>query len=214
MDRNQTGGELDNLTKTYDYDELSDVAKLRALEALHDRFHPDHGWWDPAYDSIEEFFKFLSAGQSVKIQGFDTDGSWICWGASIEITDEALDNLANNYGGDAVQEIVQFMRELLALYKLSKTTLGVEGNELWVDYEDTHTHERVFISSSVFSYTEECNLSDTLYLKLVELKDKFTDLFLTWLGDEYDYITSDEYMIEMAECNDVKFDEEGLIARD
>ena len=53
-----------------------------------------------------------------------------------------------------------------------------------------------------------------MLFRSVKIKDDLSDMFLKWLGDEYDYLTSDEYMLEMAECNDVKFDEDGFIVDD
>ena len=200
--------ELDNLT--YKYDELSDVAKRRAIEKLHARFEPDHGWWDSVYESASEFGSHLG---SLAVRGFDTHGRWIAWGGHFRFTDEALEFMAQNYGGEQAQEIITYMQETLALYRLSKQTLGLEDHGLWVDYGMSRG-QGTTLDDSVLGYTEDNPLSDELYIRLVKIKEDLSDMFLKWLGDEYDYLTSDEYVLEMAECNDVKFDEDGFIVDD
>lgn len=201
--------ELDNLT--YTYDELSDVAKRCALEKLHDRFAPDHGWWETVYESISEFCSPLG---SIDMRGFDSNGGWIAWRGSFRFTEEALDQMAQNYGGEKAQEVIAYMQETLALYRLSKQTLGLEDNGLWADYGPNHRDKGTALDNSVLAYTEDCPLSDELCIRLAKIKEDMCEMFLKWLGDEYDYITSDEYAIEMAECYDVKFDEEGYIVDD
>lgn len=200
--------ELDNLT--YKYDELSDVAKRRAIEKLHARFEPDYNWWDCVYCSIGEFGSHLG---SLDARGFDTHGRWIAWDGHFRFTDEALEQMAHNYGGKQEQEIIAYMQETLALYRLSKQTLGLEDHGLWVDYGMSR-RQGTTLDDSVLGYAEDNPLSDELYIRLVKIKDDLSDLFLKWLGDEYDYLTSDEYVLEMAECYDVKFDEDGFIVDD
>ena len=201
--------ELDNLT--YTYDELSDAAKRCALEQLAMRFEPDHGWWDTVYESISEFGSHLG---SIDMRGFDSHGGWVAWDGYFRFSEEALEFMAQNYGGDQAQEIIAYMQETLALYKLSKQALGLEDNGLWADYGMDSRNQGTTLDHSVLHYTEDNPLSDELYIRLVKIKTDLSDMFLKWLGDEYDYITSDEYAIEMGECNDVKFDEKGYIVND
>jgi hypothetical protein len=201
--------ELDNLT--YTYDELSDVAKRCALEKLHDRFAPDHGWWETVYESISEFCSPLGG---VAVQGFDGHGGWIAWRGSFGFSVEALDQMAQNYGVEKAQEVIAYMQETLALYELSKQALGSESQYLWANYGEGRIKNGTVVDDCVVSYAEDSPLSDEIYARLVKIKEDMCDMFLKWLGDEYDYITSDEYAIEMAECNDVRFDEEGHIVDD
>jgi len=201
--------ELDNLT--YTYDELSDAAKRCALEKLHDRFAPDHGWWETVYESISEFCRPLSA---VEMHGFDGYGDWIAWRGSFRFNVEALELMAQNYGGEQEEEIIAYMQETLALYELSKQALGLEDNKLWANYGESRIHNGTVLDDCVLSYAEDSPLSDELYTRLVKIKEDMCDMFLKWLNDEYDYITSDEYAIERAEDYDVRFDEEGSIVDD
>jgi len=97
---------------------------------------------------------------------------------------------------------------------LSKQALGLEDNGLWADYGMDSRNQGTTLDYSVLHYTEDSPLSDELYIRLVKIKEDMCEMFLKWLGDEYDYITSDEYAIEMGECNDVRFDEEGNIVDD
>lgn len=197
--------------KTYRYEELSDVAKLRALEVLHHRYAPDHGWWEYVYESIKEFCSELG---SVEVKGFDSDGGWICWEGGFIFTDEKLDNMAKNFGGETAQEIIQYMQETLALFKLGKEPLNPEYDYFWVTYGASYRRQTVDIDSSVLSYANECPLNDELFIRLVKIKNDMSDMFVKWLGDEYDYITTDEYVIETADVNDIMFDEEGELIDD
>jgi hypothetical protein len=201
--------ELDNLT--YTYDELSDVAKCRAIEKLLMRFAPDHGWWEMVYESISEFCSPLG---SIAVQGFDGHGGWVAWRGSFRFSVEALDQMAQNYGGEKAQEVIAYMQETLALYELSKQALGLEDFGLWADYDINYRNMGTTLDKSVLQYTEDSPLSDEIYARFNRIKTDLSDMFLKWLGDEYDYITSDEYAIEMGECNDVRFDEEGYIVDD
>lgn len=201
--------ELDNLT--YTYDELSDAAKCRAIEKLLMRFEPDHGWLETVYESISEFCSPLGR---IDMRGFDSHGGWVAWDGYFSFTDEALESMAHNYGCEKAQEVIAYMQETLALFKLSRQALALDGNNMWADFGADRRMRGTTMDRSVLGYTEDSPLSDELYIRLVKIKTDLSDMFLKWLGDEYDYITSDEYAIEMGECNDVKFDEEGYIVDD
>ena len=197
--------------KTYRYDELSNVAKERALEVLHHRYAPDHGWWEFVYEAIKNFCSELG---SVDIKGFDSDGGWICWEGGFTFTDENLEKMADNFGNDYEQEIIQYMQDTLALFKLGREPLGAEYNDLWVVYGASYRKQSVDIDSSVLAYANECPLNDEIFIRLIKIKNDLSDMFVKWLGDEYDYITTDEYVIETADVNDIVFDEEGELIDD
>lgn len=211
--------------KTYRYDELSNVAKERALEVLHHRYAPDHGWWEFVYEAIKEFCSELctpsNQGYSgyIDVKGFDSDGGWICWSGSLTLTQEGLENMAKNYGNDYEQEIIKYMQDTLAMLKLGRVPLGLEnveggGNALWVNYGASYRRQAVDVESSILTYANECPLNDELFIRLVQIKNDLSDMFVKWLGDEYDYITTDEYVIETADVNDIMFDEEGELIDD
>lgn len=206
--------------KTYRYEELSDVAKRRALEVLHDRYQPDYGWWDYVYESIKEFCSELCHGSGyIDVKGFDSDGGWICWTGSLTLTHDGLDRMAKNFGGDTAQEIIQYMQETLALFKLGRVHLELgnaegDGADLWVNYGASYRRQSVDIEASILMYAKDCTLNDELFIRLVQIKNDMSDMFVKWLGDEYDYITTDEYVIEAADVNDIVFDEEGELIDD
>ena len=207
---NHNGGEH----KTYKYDELPEAAKPRALEVIRERFWPDYGWWDCVYDSIENFCKTLKG--DVVIGGSDCGrGGYIMWDSWLYLTDKNIDALEENFG-ERVAPIVEDMRAVLAIYKLGNHALGVD-EPLWMQVANTRRGSEV--AASLMDYVDanegdENPLATHIHNMLVDIHDSISALFIDWLRDDYEYLTSDECMLETADCNGVMFDEEGVIVDD
>jgi len=91
------------LINLYEYDELSEEARERAIEKLCD-INIDHEWWDYVYDDAENI--------GLKITGFDIDRRSYCEGDFIEYPEEVARLIIENHG------------ESCETYKTAKAFLG------------------------------------------------------------------------------------------
>lgn len=139
----------------YDFSELSEEAKQKALENLYD-INVDHEWWDATYYDADNI--------GLTIDGFDTDHGTI----EGKLTDDMQ---------SVCKSIMAEHGEGTDTYKLA---------EQW-----QHKHG-------------EDNTEEFTKLLLEE--------YLAILRQEYDYLTSEEAIIDTIEANEYEFTKDGELA--
>jgi len=163
----------------YSFDELSATAQEYALKKYAD-FYNCSDWWD---------FILLDAKLvGVDIKTFDLYPSHI-----------KLDFIDNSY--TTAFDITNTYGEGSDMYKVSKDYLEAFAN-LVKHYSDGE------LTNIVAEGNEDAFDDDAKDLEKDYLKD-LGSMYLHSLQQEYDYICSSEYLIEMFECNGVEFTEDG-----
>lgn len=176
----------------YKFDELSEEAKERAVERLYD-INVDYEWWDGVYDDAELI--------GCKIKGFD-----IGRGQSIDFQIFGHEHTANailkNHG--EVCETYQLAAAFLLSYKVADTNedkYTAKLNDAPYDSEE----ESLYWAAS--EYWEE---------RLKDLEEEFerelAEEYLSMLRREYEYLTSEEAIIETIQANEYDFTEDGQLA--
>lgn len=189
-------------TKTYyQFNELSDEAKQKALECLND-LNVDHDWWDFVYDDAKEIGKLLGIDiEDIYFSGFWSQGDGAQFVGSYCYERESVKKVRAYAPKDAeLHEIAQGLYEVQRrhFYKLQAR----------VDHYGHYHHE---MSTDI----------DVLYGDVVlpsndgvteDVTDCLRD-FMRWiyrrLKEEYYYLTSEEAIIESIEANEYEFDEQG-----
>jgi hypothetical protein len=170
-------------TKTiilYQFSELSEEAKQKAIEKLFD-INVDFNWWEGIYDDAEQI--------GLKLKYFDLNSNKHCTGEFVSSALECSELIMHNHGEtcDTYKTASQFIKDyedLVTKYSDGINTAKVaEGNESGFDYEAEDLEEE-FLESI--------------------LKD-----YATILQNECDYLQSEEAIIETIEANDYYFDENG-----
>lgn len=169
-------------TVLYKFDELSETAKQTAISNLCD-INTDCDWWNCTYDDAKEI--------GLKISGFDIDRSYANGDMNVTML-ESIDLIKKNHGA------------MCEAYKLA-VSYSERYDEMFAKFEDS---ERKGHISEEFEYEFDNELDELES----SFKNDLCDEYLTILRDEYEYLTSEESIIEAILINGYEFEENGDLA--
>jgi hypothetical protein len=169
--------------KLYQFSELSEKAKEKALENFHD-INVDYGWSDFTIEEITERLNELGFNEAkVMFSGFWSQGDGACF------TCESID----------------FKIFLDGKYKELADSLSCYISHNWRHYFATST------TVNLESYDEK--ISDDLFSSIEQdierERERLGNMFYKELEQEYEYQTSKEAIIETIEANEYDFLESG-----
>jgi len=170
-------------TKVYQFSELSDEAKEVAIENLAD-INVDYGWWDCTYED--------AARIKLRITEFDLDRNRHCAGEFIEDAKDVASAILNQHGNkcETYQTARGYLDERAELVKKYS-----DGKELDVVAEDNE-----------WDFDNDCDELNAEFFRSI-LED-----YSIILQKEYEYLTSEEAIIETIEANEYEFTEDGILA--
>lgn len=200
--------------KLYQYDELSEAAKEKAMEwyTSNDYFYSD--WYEFVYDYIRDMADCL--GLDIKCQMknngwtpiiyFDLDHRRIEYQATYIYDKDWVQDVEKDFGKQAFTAgsnvsifLNDWKQKVLNLQKSAFYGLKLDVDcHRWVSVEVTNLYDRVVTQEQVKQAEE-----------LIEL---FNDFALDMLQMEWDYIHSEEYIVENICVNGYEFTEDGDIA--
>lgn len=169
----------EKIIKLYQFDELSESAKETAVEKLAD-INVYYGWWDFVYDDAENV--------KLKLTEFDLDRGY-CRGEFIEGADDTAHLIIKNHGKDCetFQTATNYLKERTELVKKYS-----DGKQIDIVAEDNE-----------YDFDVECDELDNDFLYSI-LED-----YRIILSKEYNYLTSEEVIVETIKANEYEFDESG-----
>jgi len=105
LDKFESIPSINNPTKVYKYEELSDEAKEVARQWFSESVF-DHEWWESAYDDAKAI--------GIKIEGFDLDRNKHCKGRFIETDTETANLILGDHGPDCATYLLtkQYLKDL------------------------------------------------------------------------------------------------------
>jgi hypothetical protein len=168
-------------TNLYKFNELSEEAKQKAIERLYD-INIDYDWWNYLFDDAKEI--------GLKINSFDIDMQTIK-GSFLLNPYEIAQKIINNHG------------EYSDTYLLSQRYIK-DWNDIVTQHSDgTNTNEVCEDKQDEFDILAD-ELDNTFL-------DDLLECYLVLLKNHYDYITSEEGIIETIECNEYEFTIDGKL---
>ena len=178
-------------TKTinlYQFSELSDEAKEKAIEKFRD-INVDYNWWDMTYEDAKNV--------NFYILGFDLDSRCFVKGQFIVSAPDTAELIKVSHGNEC--ETFDTAKDFLT--KLNELTSSIRS------------HKK---SSCLYiSYKEE-NIEDVNEDDIEELENDFLQSlcedYRIILTKEYEYLTSEEAIIGTIEANEYDFLEDGSLA--
>jgi hypothetical protein len=191
----------------YQFNELSPKSKIKALEKFSD-INVDHGWYESVYDWF--IGRAAEAGFSVDriyFSGFYSQGD----GAMFEYSDPGDDKL---------------LREFIDTLDLSPMRKSWLLSQVYCRYSGTHSghyyhsgccsHSITFESNFTWSAAENfSDWIDSFHSDFEEfIESKYRDLcdeLYDSLQIDYEYLTSEEAIIETIEANNYEFFRDGSI---
>jgi len=167
-------------TKVYQFKELSDEAKEKALE-WGTCLNVDHDWWEFIYED--------AAQVGIKLTEFDIDRGSYCKGELMEGAPEVARKLVENHG------------EKCATYMTAKTFL-YEYDKLVEKHSDGKQKDRVS-EDNEYEFDQDAEELEEEFVKNI------CGDYLKMLRNEYEYRSSEEAIIETIEANEYEFEEDG-----
>ena len=167
-------------TKVYQFHELSEEAKKQAINSLLD-INVDNNWWECIYDDAKEI--------GLKITGFDLDRNKHCTGKLTITAWESSDNIMSEHG------------EICETYKLAKNFI-YEWDELVKKHSDGIKTDKVS-EENEWEFDKDADELEAEFLR--DLLEEYSSI----LQKEYEYLTSENSIIETIEANGYEFTEEG-----
>ena len=170
-------------TEAYTFDELSDDAKENAVNNLRE-INVEHDWWDCTYETFREL--------GIRIEHFDLGRRSEIGIDLIETHHEVATNIIGTFGENGLKANAEYFIEQRD--KLVKE-LG-EGDEI-AGYSVKEGNEEEF--------DERVETIEEYYFNGLK-RD-----ILHWLRCEFEYLMSDEAIIDTIEANEYEFTKDGKL---
>jgi len=165
-------------TDAYKFDELSDDAKRKALENLHD-INVDFNWWDCTYKDAKTI--------GCAIKGFDLDRRSYC-------------KLVCNDAHETARLIIANHGRTCDTYKLAAEYL--EDHDKIINEAERDEDGELANEYAVDNLLDELN---------EEFQRALGEEYLSLLRKEYEYLTSEESIVETIQVNEYEFTEDGKL---
>ncbi len=167
-------------TKVYPFTELSDEAKKKAIQECCE-FNVNYEWWNSDCDNAKNV--------KLKLTSFDLDGDRHCCGEFIEYADDTANKIIAEHGGNCETSLtaLQYIADRKCL--VIKYSDGVTTDEVTEDNEYDFNNNLVDL--------------DEEFLRSI-LED-----YSIMLQKQYEYLMSEEAIIETIEANEYEFTEAG-----
>jgi len=213
---------------TYKYQDLSDSAKETArqwyLEGM------DYEWWEGVYEMVIEDGKEKGFYiDKIFFSGFHSQGDGASWTGQVDVRQWLEENCADSIGVSAWCQLIQ---EDIISKHIQVTQSGQYCHENTMrfgeivddtnNFEDDYTMQKdsIFKGMTIATLFDIIEADDTCSYKSTEqieqavaesCKDYARNIYHK-LREEYEYLCSEEMMIDHFDCNDYQFTEEGRLA--
>ena len=176
-------------TMVYSFNELSDDAKKRALNAFRD-INVEYDWWDGAYDTIRAAGELLG----LDIDRIHFDAYLYCiFDANYEYVRGAAKAIQAEFPrATDLHDVARKLQDLQKRHFYSLSCAVTKGRSM--------NYYRCFR----FGEDYECK-------DLGDIIDDFAHWARVLLRDEYEYLTSDDAVKETIEANEYEFTEGGKL---
>lgn len=167
-------------TTVYTFSELSEEAKQKAIESYRD-INLFYEWWESIYEDAKQI--------GIKITSFDLDrGSYVNAEYLLPFS-SVIDKIKENHG------------QSCETYKIA-VQYEKQYNDLVVKYSDGIDTERVS-EGNEYEFDQEADELEKEFINDISSE------YLSILQNEYEYLWSDEAVIETIEANEYEFTEDG-----
>jgi len=226
----QTIEEVEEISTTYTYQQLTDEAKEKVKA-----WWSEHGIWDDWYEDTYERFKKEGYAlgfviDKMNFSGFYSQGDGACWSGQVDVATWLKTHTEDSIARDAWCALIaeDFCDKHFSIhtrsnhYSHSNTMTCVGWDWIDVDCSDLENSNHYLTDPSIFQgmqYTELHNLIRSTDFPYTDPNDieqagfesakEYADELYERLKTEYEYLTSEKNLIESCEANDWQFNNEG-----
>jgi len=173
-------------TNVYEFTELSETGKEKALENLND-INVNYDWWDCLYEDADNI--------GLKITSFDLDRNR-----------HATGNFTRDVLGVA-ENIIREHGDTCETYKTAEAFLAEHATPYAEYLDETSEH---YLDEPSEHYESKNKEDELIEIENDFLKDILED-YSVMLQKTYEYLCSDEAIIETIEANGYEFTEDGVL---
>ena len=213
----------------YKWEELSQTAKDRARDWYIEGM--DYEWWEGAYEcAIADGYELGFCIDKIYFSGFCSQGDGASWIGQVDVRHwletHATDSIGISAWCQLIQEGIVTMHmkvdNISSHYSHENTMRFGEIVDDTECFEDDYKMERpsIFEGMPISALFDLIESDDTCPYKNIEQieqaieessKDYARDIYQR-LREEYEYLCSEEMMLDHFNCNDYHFTEEGVLA--
>ena len=189
-------------TDTFKFNELSDDAKEHALGKLHD-LNTDYEWWDSDFDDFETIGALMGINiTNIFFSGFSSQGDGACFEGEYKYKKNSVREVKGYAPLDT--ELHEIVWNLFDIQRKHFYTAGA-----YIKHSGHYYHERC---TTIDVYDAHTTYNEPSYAE--DVKDILRS-FMQWiysnLSKQYDYLTSEEVIIETIDANDYNFTADGKL---
>jgi len=191
-------------TDVYEFDELSLVARGEVLQAAREINVDFDGWWDDVFDDAKTIGGILGIEiRDIYFSGFASQGDGACFVGRYA------------YEAGSVKEILEYAPVDGKLHRIAKGLYEVQRRNFYrlsatVKHSGHYYHK---FCTDISVYGDGRNGKDlvtqTVEARVTELLRDFMQWIYDKLEEEYEYLTSDEAVIETLRANEYGFTVDG-----
>ena len=186
--------------KVYDYSDVikNEELKGRVLEKMSD-VNIFEEWWDFCFEDFKEIAKLIGIDiKNIYFSGFYSQGNGACFEGYYSYAKQSIKNLKAFCPNET--EVFKIAEGLQAIQKKHLYSLSASVKHSGHYYHSGCTEIQVYKNDSYEDIQE-----------IDELLRDFMDWMYSKLRKEYEYLTSEESILETIEINEYKFNENGDI---
>jgi hypothetical protein len=220
--------------EVYKYGELSEQAQQKAREWYIEGM--DYEWWEGTYEMAKEDGKEKGFYiDKIYFSGFCSQGDGASWIGQVDVRQWLETNVPDSIGLSAWCQLIQeeYIEKHIRVVANSshychESTMQFSDWDfnMEVDPDATHTNGYPMGDGSIFKDMEWKLLLDIIksdplcqYKNTIQIEQAITESGKDYaraiyqrLREEYEYLCSEEMMIDHFECNDYHFTNEGKLA--
>lgn len=188
------------------FEELTEDQKSKVIDDNRN-INVDYDWQDYCIDDCKEIGNILGFEmKDIFFRGFYSQGDGACFTGKFSYSKGFLHKIKKDYSFEP--ELINIASDLHELYRKSFYT--VNGN---ITHRGHYSHERSMSLDFDTYYTDTKGLVDED--EWLDIIADFACLIYKRLESEYDYLTSDEQIMESLIANEVEFelDEDGELVQ-
>jgi len=170
--------------QAYKFNELDEQTRLQVIED-NIYINVEYDWWDCTYETLKEC--------RIKVNSFDIGRRQECEIEFLEDGYAIATSIVETFGEamDIVKDAENFIKDRDAIVKKYGEGNDTDGYSVKYEFYDEFDEEEEDLTHE-FQRELSCEI-------------------LHWLRDEYEYLTSEQAIIETIEANEMEFTEEGKL---
>ncbi len=206
-------------TELFQFAELSDEARNNAIQHCRE-FNVNHDWFEFVYEKYVTFLKMIGADceltpvktwedktiwkPSIQFSGFGSQGDGASFECNYSFKAGAVEAIKSEFGGESGAELVEFAKRLNRIQRRvfyrAECKIRTRG-----DYNHSGTMQIDLMLLGEYAQETYMDCEDNLRQVFRDIADSlYRDL-----ENAYEYLTSDESVIECIDANEYEFTASG-----